>query len=590
MTAGQQLRNPSLVPGVAMSRLPLFAALLLAVPVGAAAPVPQAPPPPPAWPMFGGTPSRNMANPREKLEKFPKEGPKWDDEDEVKKWESEWVLWKAQLGWRSSTQPVVAGGKVYVGTNNQHPRNPRDTKKVNGQVEPLDKTVLMCFDEKTGKFLWQGVHDLILVLGMGNYWPWGGQSSTPTVVGDRIYYVTVRCTVVCADVNGFADGNQGIQTEKYKDATDADIIWEYDMRGELGVKPHDVCNCSPLVVGDRIFVCTSNGVDHSHVNIPAPDAPTLVCLDRHTGKLLWKDNSPGKDIMHGQWSSPSYAETPVPQVIHGQGDGWLRAFDPATGKLLWKFDGNRKGAKYDYGGTGEKSDFVAMPVVHNGRVYIGTGQEPEHSTGLAHLWCVDLKKAVELGAKATDRDVSPDLLVRIEKQNGEEKAITKPNPASALAWVYGGADTRKWAPHEFKFGRTLSTVCVVDDVVYAAELNGYLHCLNATTGEHYWQYDTRASIWGSPYYVDGKVLLGTDSADLFVFRHDPKPTAIDHIGAGANNMAGAKKLQKALRKQVEDKYLLARIEFPNPVRGTPIVVNGVLYVTAENALFAIGKR
>ncbi len=84
--------------------------------------------------------------------------------------------------------------------------------------------------------------------------------------------------------------------------------------------------------------------------MPCSDAPSLVCLDRITGKLLWKDNSPGKDILHGQWSSPAYADEPVPQVIHGQGDGWLRAFDPDTGKLLWKFDCNRRDAKHELGG------------------------------------------------------------------------------------------------------------------------------------------------------------------------------------------------------------------------------------------------
>src|SRR5262249_55136763 len=154
------------------------------------------------------------------------------------------------------------------------------------------------------------------------------------------------------------------------DPDDADIIWEYDMRRELKVFPHNMSNGSPLIVGDRLFVQTSNGVDETHTKISSPEAPGLICLNRHNGKLLWSDNSPGKNIMHGQWSSPAYAEEPVPQVIHGQGDGWLRAFDPATGKLLWKFDANRKGATYDLGGTGEKSDFIAMPVVYKGRVFI----------------------------------------------------------------------------------------------------------------------------------------------------------------------------------------------------------------------------
>jgi outer membrane protein assembly factor BamB len=563
----------------------MLAACFLAVPA-VTAPVPKTPPPP-SWPMLGGSPARNMANPREKLEKFPKTG---SGDDEA------WILWKAPIGglvsYRSgnSSSPVVAGGRVYIGTNNGQPRNKRDTETLkDGTTESIDKGILMCFDERTGKFLWQAVHDKLSV---ANDWPGIGLTSTPTVIGDRLYYVSNRCTVVCADVSGFADGNQGFAGEKYKDDTDADIIWEYDMMRELKVFPHNASNCAPLVVGERVFVCTSNGVDENHVKLPSPDAPTLICLDRHSGKLLWQDNSPGKNIMHGQWCSPSFAEDPVPQVIHGQGDGWLRAFDPATGKLLWKFDCNTKDAQWDLGGVGTKSDFIALPVVHGGRVYVGTGQDPEHTTGLAHLWCIDLKKAVELGGKVAGRDVSPELVVRVEKQNGEEKVVTKPNPASALAWVYGGEDSRKWAPYDYKFGRTLSTVAVADGIVYAAEISGYVHCLNAITGEHYWQYDTKASIWGSPYYVDGKVLVGTDQGDLFIFRHTSRPKTIDGVGAAqdAPDRTAARAIHRAKRAETEKEYLLAKLEFPSCIRTTPTVVNGVLYVATENTLYALKAK
>ena len=570
-------QRPSLAIVIAFSTIPVVAA-----------PAPKEPPPAFAWPMFGGTPSRNMVNLRDTLTPYPHAGPDWhSDQAGSERWLAEWVLWKADLGSRTHGSPVIADGRVYISTNNDRPRNPRDTRRGN----PTDKGVLMCFDQKTGRFLWQAVHDKLL--GRVNDESGIGVTSTPTVVGNRVYYVSNQCRVVCADVNGFVDGNQGIQNEQYHDPTDADIIWEYDMVRELNVFPHAMSNGCPLIVGDKLFVTTSNGVNAGHVKVPSPNAPSLICLGRSTGQLLWSDNSPGKDIMHGQWSSPSYAAEPVPQVIHGQGDGWLRAFDPATGKLLWKFDGNRKGAKHELGGTGEKSDFNAAPVVHNGRVYIGTGQDPEHSTGLAHLWCIDLKRAVELGAKAPDRDVSTDLLVRVEKQpNGEEKAVTKPNPSSALAWVLGGEERRKWARRDFKFGRTMSTVAVVDDIVYAAELAGHVHCLNAHTGESYWQYDTMASIWASPYYVDGKVLVATDAGDLFVFRHDPKPTKFDGLGAAhdAPDLKAARKIIKATQAEIEKKYLLAKIEFPMPFRTTPTVVNGVLYVATETTLYAIGKK
>ena len=98
-----------------MSRFSLLALLatFLAVPIGAA-PVPKAPPPPPAWPMLGGTPARNMVNLQSRFLAFPKEGPKWgEDAEGEKRWEAQWVLWKARLVSRAHGGPVVAGAGTF---------------------------------------------------------------------------------------------------------------------------------------------------------------------------------------------------------------------------------------------------------------------------------------------------------------------------------------------------------------------------------------------------------------------------------------------------------------------------------------------
>jgi PQQ-like domain len=138
----------------------------------------------------------------------------------------------------------------------------------------------------------------------------------------------------------------------------------------------------------------------------------------------------------------------------------------------------------------------------------------------------------------------------------------------------------------------MSTACIVDDIIYISELSGYLHCLDAKTGEHYWHYDTKQSIWGSPYYVDGKVVLVTEAYDMWIFKHDKKPKKIDGIEAAkdAATMKEARAIQKAKKGEVEKAYLLARVEFPAPIRSTPMVSNGVLYVMTENTLFALKTK
>jgi outer membrane protein assembly factor BamB len=495
-----------------------------------------------SWPTFFGSPSRNPFNTVEK--NIPTE---WSIAEGAEKN----IKWVQTCGSKSYAGPVFAGGRIFVGMNNQKPRDPSITG---------DKGVLLCLDEKTGDFLWQAIYDK-LPGGRVVDWPLQGICSTPHVDGDRVYFINNRCEVVCADVAG------NPETKKVKE------IWKLDMMKELGVFPHNLACSSPLVVGDLLFVITSNGVDEDHIDIPNPKAPSFLTLDKKTGKVLWSDNSPsvnmvkaregarkgptslkdlvdrGLVLMHGQWSSPAYAEVNGQgQVIFPGGDGWLYAFEPKAGKLIWKFDANPKGSHYELGPQGTRNDFIATPCIHDNRLYIGVGQDPEHKEGVGHLWCIDITK---------QGDVSPELVV-------DDSALppkTKPNPNSAAVWQYGGyVNPRPKRGRPYSFGRTISTCCVHDGLVYAGELGGYLHCLDAKTGEKYWEHDMRANTWSSPYYVDGKIYMGDDKSKVLVFKHGKK------------------------------KELIATNLLEGKVCASPVAVNGVLYVMTEEKLYAIENK
>jgi outer membrane protein assembly factor BamB len=496
------------------------------------------------WPLFGGSLQRNMVNTFEK--NIPTE---WSVEEGALKN----VKWVASLGSKAYGGPVIAGGKIFVGTNNENPRNP----KIKG-----DKGVIMCFDEKTGKFLWQLVHDK-LPAGLVNDWPREGICSSPVVEGNRLYYVSNRCEVVCADT----EGTPGTQEGK--------IIWKLDMIGQLGVFPHNLATCSPLIAGDLLFVITSNGVDEGHINIPKPEAPSFLAIEKKSGKVVWHNNFPsvklveqikagkgtaikelvdkGEVLMHGQWSNPVYTVTKGrAQVLFPGGDGWIYSFDPPSGKLLWKFDCNPKNSKYVLGGKGTRNDFVSTPVIWEDKLYIGVGQDPEHDEGVGHLWCVDLVKALEKGAANKDGDVSP------VNDNFDPKDPVNKN--SALLWHYGGPGDPKKLGRNYYFGRTLSTCAVHDGLLYTGELAGYVHCLDARTGEKYWEHNMKAKTWSSPSWVDGKVYFGNDDKVVYVFAHGKK------------------------------KNVLAEIEMDGKVRATPVAVNGTLYVMTENKLYAIANK
>jgi len=191
------------------------------------------------WPMWGGTPDRNMVS---SMKGMPTS---WDVTAKKN------IKWMAGLGSQSYGNPVVAGGMVFVGTNNELVRDPK---------QPGDRGVLMAFKESDGEFLWQHTNEK-LAAGRVNDWPFQGVCSSPLVEGDKLYYVSNRCEVICLDTQGFRDNeNDGpYKDEKFTGPKDADIIWKFDMIEEVGSQPHNMSNSSPVSFGDLIYVSTSNG-------------------------------------------------------------------------------------------------------------------------------------------------------------------------------------------------------------------------------------------------------------------------------------------------------------------------------------------
>lgn len=450
--------------------------------------------------MWGFTPSRNLVSDETDLPE------KWDPETGLN------IKWRASLGSQTYAGPILIGGKVFVGTNNQGLRNPKLTG---------DRGVIMAFRESDGEFLWQSTHTK-LPSGRVNDWPQQGVCSAPFIEGDRLYYVSNRCEVVCIDTEGFLDGENDGAFKEETDASDidADTIWIYDMMEELDVFPHNLATCSPVGAGDLLFVITSNGVDEGHIHIPSPFAPSFIALNKKTGELVWEDASPGENILHGQWSNPAYGVIAgKPQVIMPGGDGWVYSLEPETGKLIWKFDCNPKDSVWELGGRGTRNSIISTPVIFANRIYVGVGQDPEHGEGIGHLWAIDASG------------------------NGD---VTESN----AVWHFGNQD----------YNRTMSTVAIDDDLLYTADLSGFVYCLNAHTGEHYWTYDTFAAIWGSPFVADGKVYIGDEDGDI------------------------------AVLKAGREKKLIFEVNMGSAVYTTPVAKDGVLYVASRNVLFAIAEE
>ena len=487
------------------------------------------------------------------------------------------IKWKAKLGSQTYGTPIVANGKVFIGTNNSGGYLKRYPPTV-------DLGVLLCFEERTGKFLWQYSAGK-LNAGRVNDWPEQGICSAPLVVGDRLWFVSNRCEVVCLDTNGFRDGkNDGpFRKEANANHDEADVIWTLDMIEALHVHPHNMSNCSITTDGKRLFVCTSNGVDKTHRRIPSPNASSFLCLDRKTGKILWSDNSPGGCILHGQWASPTYFVIgKQPQVLFPGGDGWLYGFDPrgdgrGRSKLLWKFDCNPKESKWILGHRGTRNNLIGHACFYKNRIYIAVGQDPEHGEGQGVLWCIDPMTRLD------GSDVSPTLAVdktgrplprrRIQavRRNKGEREI--PNPNSALVWYFVGQDDNgdgRINGFEETMHRTLATPAIKDDLLFIPDFSGIVHCLDARTGRRHWHYDMFSSVWNSALIVDDKAYIGDQDGDVAIFplTRDPR---------------------KALKKNKDGdwKPALGEPTLENSIVVTPVVANNVLFIASRNTLYAI---
>ena len=526
------------------------------------------------WPQWGGDAAHNNTPVGENIPtewetgSFDYKTGEWDPTDAKN------IKWVARLGSQSYGNAVISDGKIYVGTNNSGGWLDRYPSKV-------DLGCLLCFELETGNFLWQHSSEK-LPSGRVHDWPLQGICCAPLVEGNRLWFVTSRGEVRCLDTEGFYDNeNDGPHSgEEFTEKEEADVVWVYDMMKELGISQHNMCSCSVIAAGDILFVNTSNGVDVEHNYIPAPDAPSFFAMDKNTGKVLWTDGSPAKNILHGQWSSPTYGVlNGQPQVIFAGGDGWVYSFDPqgdeeGKAKLLWKFDANPKTSVWELGGRGTRNNIIATPVIYQEKVYVAVGQDPEHGEGVGHLWCIDPTKRGDVSAELAFNAEAPNQVIphkRVQAVVAEAGDLVRPNSNSAAVWHYSEFDQNDDGEIDFEetMHRSCGTVAIRDDILYIADFSGLFHCLDAQTGAVHWTHDLLAAAWGSPLIVEDKVYIGDEDGEMAIFRH-----------------SADSKVAKQIVDDEPEPYYGTR-DMGSSVYSTPIIADNVLYISNRAHLFAI---
>jgi outer membrane protein assembly factor BamB len=429
----------------------------------------------------------------------------------------------------------------------------------------------MCFAEQSGELLWQlsvpkREDDPYLD------WPNTGISSPVTVEGDRVYLVSNRGEVMCLDARGLSNGNDGPYRDEARHMTptkpaplppgqsnrvaqptsptptterssklltlgplDADIIWLFDLTTEAGIWSHDAAHSSILIHGNHLYLNTGTGVDNTHRRIRTPDAPSLVVLDKSTGKLLARDNERiATNIFHCTWSAPSMGTVngrplvffaggngiiyafPALSIAPKSGEGGVRSLDP-----IWQFDFDPtapKGDIHPYMTNRREgpSNIYGMPVFYHNRIYVAGGGDLFWGKNQAWLKCIDVTKTGNI-------------------------------TTNGLVWSYALEK------------HVLSTPAISGGLLFIADCGRKFHCLDAETGQPHWSHEIKGEVWASPLVADGKVFLGTRNGTFYIF--------------------GASK----------EKNLLNTIELGSPISATAIAANGVLYVATMTRLYAVEK-
>jgi outer membrane protein assembly factor BamB len=499
-----------------------------------------------AWPTWCGNPSRNSVSQEKTLIEGFEEWNGAKDPGQRRR-NVQWIAplnTKAKADTQVWGSPVVAGGRVYL----------TGALDGSGSFDVSTTDVLWCFKESDGSLLWRFRSRYIKNLYNRSF----GVSATPTVEDDRVYLVNQLGDVLCLDVNGLANGNQGPYQEEGAllttgrelvkkviddqgktqveitagtpqdlDAADGDVLWRFDMYREVNCRPYNCLTSGILIHGDLLFLGTcSTSMDRG-----LKWSPIMIALDKKTGKLVAMNETgvqgPG---YHGANATPSYGVVNGKGLVfYADGRGMCYAFDPdpqpgqdgrpGTLKMVWRFDCLKPPIPQKW----PDFEIIATPVFHKSRIYVSLGCDPKYpaKTGVGQpaiegrLVCIDATK---------QGDISETGLV--------------------------------WKLDEFSV--SCSTIAISDGLLFTADMHGIVYCLEAETGKVLWRHEAGIGIWGSPLVADGKVYLGTNGKGLLIF-------------------AAARE-----KRIIHDSGRLGVVSLP-------AAANGVLYIASHHALFALKR-
>ena len=347
--------------------------------------------------------------------------------------ESQNVIWKMPIVGRGWSSPVIDGDQIWMTTAIETEASAEDAAKrlkTNTGDQPL--TLLekveyraVCVSRKSGKVL----HDFALFTEREPQWVHKLNSyASPTGVIEPGRFYT----------HFGASGTVCIDTKSGK------ILWR---NSDLKIQ-HENGPGSSLILWRDFVIFHMDGSDHQYV----------VALDKRTGKVAWKTDRTGKMHSNPQlkksYATPLVLDVDGKETLISPGANWLYAYDPATGRELWKLE---------YGNLG--FSLSARPVIGHGMIFLSTGF------------------------------MRPELLA-IRYGGGKEPSI---------AWRY-----TKGVP------TMASPLLVGGELYFVSDSGGMLTCLDAKTGQEIYRERIGGEHNASLLHADGRIYLSSRTGSTAV--------------------------------------------------------------------------
>jgi len=322
------------------------------------------------------------------------------------------VAWKTAIPGSGWSSPVLANGRLYLTT----------TKSIEG-VKSL-KLAAMCLDARDGKLLWStnvfSPEDGASLHRKNSY-----ASPTPVVRDGRLYVHFGHLGTACLDLDGH-------------------VLWR---QTSIKYPPVHGNGGSPVLAGDLLIFSCDGAAD-----------PMVVALDRRTGEVRWKtprnnESAPKKF----SFSTPLLITNAGREELISPGSGGTYAYDPATGRTLWKVS------------TGAGFSVVPRPVFAHGLLFVNT-----------------------------DYDFPKLFAIR----PGGEGDVT----SSHLAWQTG-----RGAP-------STPSALVAGEELYFVSDAGIATCADAKTGKVHWNERLGGGFSASPVFADGRVYFQNEEGVGYVLK------------------------------------------------------------------------